>query len=140
MIPPFALWGLVIALVIPSVLYFMKVSRDKYQDSASEILAEKKNLLPLIEELIDWIPTCDGSLGSIRFEIKPRLSEPVRRFRLHLKGARLRAFNDTWEVLANTTREEVWNRQPNTTDEQYDKAKETLKTRLEALRKIVHAA
>jgi hypothetical protein len=60
------------------------------------------------------------------------------RFRLHLKGRRLDAFNEIWERFYKTTSAEVEDRQPNHSDEDARKMQQTLMDRLQALRKIVY--
>ncbi len=113
-----------------------KFARKRDQDAG--IMAEKLKFIPLIDGLINLTDKCDGMMGSVRYEVHPRLYEPAMRFGLHLAGERLRSFNEVWGALANTTREEVSNRQPDTNDEQFDKMQKTLKSRLEALREVVH--
>jgi hypothetical protein len=114
-----------------------KFARKRSRDAG--IMSEKLKLIPILDNLIDTaFPSKNqGLLGSIRREIRPRLYEPSRRFRIYLKGERLRLFNEAWETLANTTREEVENRDQITSDAEFNKMQITLQSRLEAFRKIV---
>ena len=81
---------------------------------------------------------CEGYFGMVRHQIQDRrLFDLAMRFRLHLKGERLRAFNEAWEALDNTKRDEIHDGQYDTKPEELEKMGKTLASRLEALRKIV---
>lgn len=123
--------GVVGGLVATIAAHFLAKSRAK----ASGIMAEKMKLIPLIDRMFIQINNSGGLLGEIRREIHPLLQEPAMRFRLHLNGEKLRAFNDAWERLANTTWKEVENRQPNTSEAEFKKMEQTLISRLESLKK-----
>jgi hypothetical protein len=108
-----------------------------WRDRRTGIKAEKSKFIPLIDGAI--LGTSKGeSLRMLFYDARRNMFEPAMRFRLHLKGGRLAAFNTIWEKFYNTTRDEVDNRQPSHSDEQANKTQQTLMSRLEALRKIVH--
>jgi hypothetical protein len=60
------------------------------------------------------------------------------RFRLHLKGSKLKLFDDIWQKFYALTNDEVGERQYDDSDEKNQKMQQTLTARLEELRKIVH--
>lgn len=103
----------------------------------AEMRSDKRAFIPLIDGLIDWANKGDG-IGFIRYESEQRLHQPAMRFRMHLKGKRLLLFNEAWKTLMNTTQTEVCTRQPRDTDETAKKMQQTILSRLEAVRKIVH--
>jgi hypothetical protein len=103
----------------------------------SGIRAEKSKFIPLIDSAI--LGTSKGEvLRMLFYDARRKMFEPAMRFRLHLNGRRLDAFNEIWEKFYNTTSAEVEDRQPNHSDEEANKMQQTLMDRLKALRKIVH--
>ena len=106
------------------------------RDMESGIMAEKKIFIPLIDGLIEWAKK-GNMIGHIRYESEQRLFQPAMRFRLLLKDRRLILFNEAWTTLIKTTQEEVCNQQYSDSDEA-KKMQQTILSRLEAVRKVVH--
>jgi hypothetical protein len=110
-----------------------RLTRKREKESA--MMADKRAFVPLIDPLIRWAKKGEG-IGYIRFESEKQLTAPAMRFRMHLKGERLRLFDEAWDTLMKTTRIEVADRQPGDSDETANKMKQTILSRLEAVRKI----
>ena len=81
-VPPYALWSLLIALAIPVILYFMKVSRDKHNASIAASKQEdeaiskwKSEILAIVVRLkteimkgripSDWYPIFEMSMPKL---------------------------------------------------------------------------
>jgi hypothetical protein len=113
---------------------------DKYarqRDKAAGIMAEKITIIPIIDGYL--IGAKKGeicTLALIRNESRSKLFEPVKRFRVKLTTKQQNRFDTIWDEFYNTTREEVDN-QPNVSDEENEKMKQKLVSRLEAVRKFV---
>lgn len=105
------------------------------RDKESAMMTDKRAFVPLIDPLIMWAKK-NEALGYIRYESEQRLLLPAMRFRMHLKGERLRLFDEAWERLIKTTRVEVDTRQPCDSDETANKMQQIILSRLEAVRKI----
>jgi hypothetical protein len=97
-------------------------------------------LIVMLDGFIDAVNKGGGGLGKIRGEAQEELFKPAMLFRTHLKGKRLRLFNEAWGSLANTTRDEVNNEQPNTIKDHFEQMQRLLLFRLTAIREIVQAA
>jgi hypothetical protein len=105
-----------------------------WRERRTGIKVEKSKFIPLIDGYI--LGTSKGEiLGMICNDARHKLFEPAMRFRLHLKGRRLAAFNEIWERFYQTKGLDV-DIQPNHSDEERKNKKQTLMSRLEALRKI----
>jgi hypothetical protein len=110
------------------------------RDRRTGINADKSKIFPEIERFITMSENGLGVFGQVRYQIQlPEFCELAVRFGLHLKGERLRKYNEIWNSLANASRDEIHDcNQPNTSKEEYDKVKSALMSKLEAFRKIVY--
>jgi len=105
---------------------------------SADIRAEKLKILAVIDEFIKATSNCDGLLGRLRYQFQePPLFDLAMQFRLHLQGKRQLAFDGAWEALVITSRKEVHDRLAETSDEELKTMEQILKSRLEAIRKII---
>ena len=111
-----------------------------WREGRTGIKAEKSKIIPEIERFIKTAENGCGVFGQVRYQIQlPEFCALAVRFSLHLKGNRLRKYNEIWNALANATRDEIHDcNQPNTSKEEYAKVKFALMSKLEAFRKIVY--
>jgi hypothetical protein len=109
------------------------------REKESGIRAEKLKFIPLVDGLIDATKDCEVP-NLVRGSIH-RLYEPQLRFRLFLKGERLRAFNEAWGKLYQTTDDEVEAQFIfKKGDPRLVKVQQLLISRFEALREIASKA
>jgi hypothetical protein len=120
------------------VKHRLDLGKSRILKLEADIKTGKMELMPLFERLLGMARNSGGAIGTARFHAQEELPAPISRFRLHLTGSRLEQFNEAWSAVAGITREQVWNRQPNDSDEQFAKMEQILASRLEALRKVVH--
>ncbi len=115
-----------------------KLARRRDKDSG--LAADKKLIFLPIDELIDTTRNCDVP-DMVRCSFRSRLYAPYSRFRLHLQGKRLIAYNEAWKKLVGTQSEEVSEKYGGIFDksnsEELKNIQEMLVGRLETLRKIV---
>jgi hypothetical protein len=131
-------WAAIATLVTWLVVSRLDLGKSRILKQESDIKAGKMEIMPILERLISMARNSGGAIGTARYEAQEQLPAPVSRFELHLTGSRLRKFKKAWSDVAGITREQVWNRQPNDSDEQFAKMQQMLVSRLEALRKVVH--
>lgn len=125
--------GLVGGLVSILFSHFLTISRER----RSRIQTEQLKFIPAIEELIESTKNCGGSRAEVRARIRPDLYESALRFRQLLKGRRLQAFNAAWQTLLHTTAEEAPYQQPDMSDAEFERLRQNLSRRFQAVLEIV---
>jgi hypothetical protein len=121
-VPPYALWGLFIAFVIPAVLYFMKVSRDnhtaavtakKERDDKDAAAKKERNVVAsaFVACVDKWLDDINDrqqiALAGIRFKSIPEIEPVMRAARAHLNDSSKSNFDEEWKKYKSISRDQL---------------------------------
>jgi hypothetical protein len=98
--------GIVGGLAVALVSHFLAKDKDRVLKKEADIKADKLKLIPLIEGFLKQASYYQAPVV-IRNQCLGQLKEWHLRFRIHLKGRKLRAFNAAWHNLEQTTEAEM---------------------------------
>jgi hypothetical protein len=131
--------GTVGSLLTIFINHRLAIGRERLLNREKGLAADKNPFIFEIDKLIETTKNCE-----IPYVIRPRfknLYEPYLRFRPHLKGKRLAAYEEAWKRLQGTTQKEA---SGSSLTGSYEKDSEELRqiqglliSRLAAVREIV---
>jgi len=131
-------------LVGAFVAHKLDLGRSRTLKLEADIKADKLQLVPLLDGLISKAAHYPAP-NIVRMESIRELGEWHSRFRIHLKGGRLHAFNAAWQALEQTTEKEMTGSSKTGVfadgqEDDFRKVAEILVSRLQALLDCVQKA